>query len=89
MTMAAHVTPGSHAPCSHERHTHPVPPVGERCAFFTEGRPGDICGRPPVAVYTNPRAAVLRTYRCRVHDRDVNRAEAERQGYTRQAVGDA
>jgi hypothetical protein len=89
MTMAAHVTPGSHAPCGPERHTHPVPPTGGRCAFWSPGRPGDICGRPPVAVYVNPRAAVLRTYRCRLHDRDVNRAEAERQGYTRQAVGDA
>lgn len=64
----------------------PYPPTGGRCAFYSSGRPGDICGRQPVAVYVNPRAKVRRTYRCSFHDRDVAVAEAARLGFVRQAV---
>lgn len=68
------------------RHTHPLPATGARCAYHSPGRPGDICGRAPVAVYVNPRAKVRSTYRCATHDQGVNRAAAAEQGYLRQEV---
>lgn len=86
MSMAAHVRPGPRTPCSPGPHQHDVPPTGGRCAYYSPGRPGDICGRQPVAVYVNPAAKVRSTYRCASHDREVNRAEAARQGFARQAV---
>jgi hypothetical protein len=86
MTMAAQIRPGSHAPCSNGQHRHDVPPRGGRCAFYSPGRPGDICGRTPVASYTNPRAKVYRTWRCAHHDSMVAQAEAAAQGYRREAV---
>ena len=76
--------------CPSGLHTHaPLPerPTGGRCAFYSEGRPGKICGRTPVAVYVNADAKVRNTFRCRAHDREVNRAEAERQGFRRLPVG--
>lgn len=78
--------------CPPGLHVHePLPdrPVGGRCAYYSPGRPGDICGRTPAAVYISPTAKVRSTYRCSVHDREVNRAEAERQGFRRLPVGDA
>lgn len=86
MTMAASITPGSHAPCPPEGHRHEQPPQGGRCAFFSPGRPDNICGRRPVAVYVNPQAKVLNTYRCRDHDGAIVVAEAERQGFRRVAL---
>lgn len=61
-------------------------PTGGVCAFWSPGRPGDICGRTPVASYTNPRAKVYRTWRCAHHDSMVAQAEAAAQGYRREAV---
>ena len=75
--------------CPPGLHVHapaPARPVGGRCAYYSPGRPGDICGRHPVAVYISPTAKVRSTYRCRAHDREVNRAEAERQGFRRMPV---
>ena len=86
MTMAAQVTPGSHAPCAPGAHRHDVPPQGGKCAFYSPGRPGDICGRTSVAVYVNPRAKVRHTFRCALHDSMVAQAEAAAQGYRREAV---
>lgn len=86
MTMAARITPGSHAPCTSRAHRHDVPPIGGRCAFYSPGRPGGICGREPVAVYVNPNAKVLNTYRCRDHDSAIVVAEAARQGFRRVAL---
>ena len=74
--------------CSPTFHRHEPPPSGGRCAYYSPGRPGDICGRTPTAVYISPTAKVHSTYRCRTHDREVNRMEAERQGFRRLPVGD-
>lgn len=86
MTMAARITPGTHAPCTSRAHRHDVPPTGGRCAFYSPGRPGNICGRTPVAVYVNPNAKVTNTYHCVVHDRDIVVVEAARQGFRRVAL---
>ena len=67
-------------------HRHEQPPRGGRCAFHSPGRPGSICGRTPAAVYVNPDAAVLRTYRCVFHDGRVAQVEAAREGFVRMAV---
>lgn len=85
MTMAVHTE--RRAVCPPTAHRHPVPATGGRCAFHSPGRPGDICGRDPVALYVNPAAKVRNTYRCAFHDRDVARDEAARQGFVRMEVG--
>lgn len=91
MSMAFNVGRDT-APCQPNCADHgpmPVRPEGGRCAYFSPGRPGQICGRESVAVYVSDTAAIRCTYRCSVHDREVNRAEAERQGFRRMPVGEA
>lgn len=73
-------------PCPPTVHRHAPAKRGAGCAFYSPGRPGDICGRTPVASYTNPRAKVYRTWRCAHHDSMVAQAEAAAQGYRREAV---
>ncbi len=90
MTMP--LLPDGPVRCPSTPHRHdpmPAKPVGGRCAYFEPNRPGNICGRTPTALYVNPKAKVLNTYRCSDHDREVNRAEAERQGFRRLPVGAA
>lgn len=86
MSMAARITPGSHAPCAPGPHRHEPVKRGGACAYWSPGRPGDICGREAVAVYINPDAPVRNTYRCSVHDREVSRRAAAEAGYRREAV---
>lgn len=71
-------------PCGVERHDHPVPPTGGRCAFPVA--PDRLCGRPAAAVYVNERAWPRNTYRCARHDRDVVVAAAADLGFRRMAV---
>lgn len=85
MTMAAR--PAAAPRCPSTFHVHAPAPAGGRCAYFEPNRPGQICGRQPVAVYVNADAKVRNTFRCRAHDREVNRAEAARQGFRRLPVG--
>lgn len=78
--------------CPPGLHVHapaPAKPEGGRCAYWEPNRPGQICGRTPVAVYVNADAKVRNSYRCAVHDREVCRAEAKRQGFRRLPVGGA
>ena len=78
--------------CPSGLHVHapaPAKPEGGRCAYWEPNRPGQICGRQPVAVYVNADAKVRNSYRCAVHDREVCRAEAKRQGFRRLPVGGA
>jgi len=86
MTMAAQVTPGTHAPCPPSQHRHEPVKRGGRCAYWSPGRPDNICGRTSVAVYVNDAVTPPMTYRCESHDQEVNRAEAARLGFVRQAV---
>ena len=82
MTMAARAGHES-GPCPSTQHRHDQPQTGGRCAFYSPGRPGDICGRAPVALYVNPFAKVLNTYRCATHDRPIVHEAAAAQGFRR------
>ena len=87
MTMAVNFDRPTHRcgqGCRHD--PMPLPMTGGRCAYYSPGRPGQICGRESVAVYINERAKVRCTYRCEVHDRSIAQAEAAAEGYTRQPV---
>lgn len=69
--------------CPSTLHRHDQPAVGGRCAFPDARKPSGLCGRDPVALYVNPFASVLNTYRCDRHDRDVVHEAAEAQGFRR------
>ena len=72
--------------CHPGYHVHDTAPQGGRCAFYSPGRPGGICGRAPVAVYINERAPVRLTYRCRNHDLTVAAEAAAELGFRRVAL---
>jgi hypothetical protein len=83
--MAVQIRPRGHV-CPPSGCQHQQPPTGGKCAFFSPGRPGSICGRDSVAVYVNPDAPVRSTYRCARHDRDVAVAAARDLGFERLEV---
>lgn len=71
--------------CHPGYHTHTSPsPTG--CAFPDARKPSGLCGRDPVAVYVNPYAKVLNTYRCDRHDRSVVVEAAAEMGFVRRAL---
>ena len=86
MTMAARITPGSHAPCAPGPHRHEPVKRGGACAYWEPNRPGQMCGRTPTAVYVNDAVWPPMQYRCSVHDREVSQRAAAEQGYRREAV---
>lgn len=69
--------------CPPHAHRHDTVPTGGRCAFPDERRPSGLCGRDPVALYVNPFAAVLNTYRCDRHDKAVVVEAAAEMGFQR------
>ena len=75
--MAISCPPGLH------RHT-PIARTG--CAFPDKRKPSGLCGRTPTAVYVNPFAKVLNTYRCDRHDRAVAVEAAAAMGFSRVAI---
>lgn len=85
MTMAARITTGPASPCPPRQHRHdPVKRTG--CAFPDGRRASGLCGREPVAVYVNPYARVLNTYRCADHDSAVIVEAAAELGFRRVAI---
>jgi hypothetical protein len=72
--------------CAPGYHRHDPQPVGGRCAFPDARKPSGLCGRDPVALYVNPFAKVLNTYRCALHDRPIVHEAAAAQGFRRVAL---
>lgn len=63
------------------------PPQSTGCQFPDLRRPGGLCGRDPVAFYTNPFSRALNTRRCAKHDKDVVVRRAAEMGYHRVPLG--
>ena len=63
------------------------PPQTTGCAYPDARRPDGLCGKEPVAFYTNPFSRALNTKRCAKHDRDISvRRAAAEMGYHRVPV---
>lgn len=81
MSMAAPIRPGPRTPCVTTTHTHHVPPTGGRCARWSPGRPGQMCGRPGTVLYVNAAATPRHQWRCARHDGEIVVVEAARMGW--------